>query len=344
MLNYMALTGKEERILKSIKIASENDPSKPEFPADDPKFPATPTYRIEVPGFDNVWLKDESYNPTGTHKDRLAWEIIVTYKDILLAKKRGQIKGNLPEMSIISSGSAATAIQVQLKKYKLPSLRVLVDKKMDNNIVVSLEKAGCKIFKTDLSKKALNSEEILKLTKNETGFDITSSDALDPTTRFYDWLSFEIINSSPDYCFVPFGSGHLYENILNNTKKVVTSRKKDPRFKGNIKKLRDCNFIGATTGDIKSKAEKLYSPHLPFVNFGEQWIRLYRYAGYCGKKSNVYDLNEKYLDMAIKHFEKIGVSAEPSACAGLAMLFQIKKEIPKKSKILIVSTGNTKYV
>lgn len=76
----MALTEKEEAILNSITIESENDPNKPEFPSDKPEFPATPTYKIEVPGFSNVWLKDESYNCTGTHKDRLAWEMIVTYK------------------------------------------------------------------------------------------------------------------------------------------------------------------------------------------------------------------------------------------------------------------------
>src|SRR3989344_5729525 len=103
----MPLSKEEERILKSIKVASENNPNKPEFPADNPKFPATPTYKIKVPGFANVWLKDESYNPTGTHKDRMAWEIVVTYRDFLLAKKEGQIKRPLPSMSIISYGSAA---------------------------------------------------------------------------------------------------------------------------------------------------------------------------------------------------------------------------------------------
>ena len=131
----MALSKKEKHILKSIVVASENDPSRPEFPADNPKFPATPTYRIKVLGFSNVWLKDESHNLTGTHKDRMAWEIIVTYRDFLLAKKRGQIKGPLPAMSIISSGSAAIAIQTQLKRYNLPNLRVLADVSLNPDII-----------------------------------------------------------------------------------------------------------------------------------------------------------------------------------------------------------------
>jgi len=41
-------------------------------------------------------------------------------------------------MSIISSGSAAIAIQTQFKKYKLPDLKVLVDFNTDLKIVEKL--------------------------------------------------------------------------------------------------------------------------------------------------------------------------------------------------------------
>jgi len=340
----MILSRKEEKILKSIVVASENNPSKPEFPADNPKFPATPTYKINVPGFSNVWLKDESHNPTGTHKDRMAWEIVVTYRDFLLAKKRGQIRGALPFMSIISSGSAAIAIQTQFKKYNLPNLKVLVDIRIDPKVLKSMEKIGCEIYETDLSKKSLNWNEILTLTHNPDGFDITSSEALDPTTRFYDWLSYEIINSSPDYCFIPFGTGNLFENVLNINKKEVSTKNHDPRFKGKSEILRRCNFLGATTNNPNSKAEKLYSPHLPFVHFDEQWIRLYRHAGFCGSESSVNLIKDQYLDKAIKIAESQGINCEPSGIAGLALLLQMKNKIPKDKKILIVNTGKTKYL
>jgi hypothetical protein len=339
----MALSDKEEKILKSIVVASENDPGRPEFPADDPKFPATPTYKIKVPGFSNVWLKDESHNPTGTHKDRMAWEIIVTYRDFLLAKKQGQMKGKLPAMSIISSGSAAVAIQTQLRKYDLPNLKVLVDASIDGNVLDAIKKLGCEVYMTDLSKKPFHWKEILDLTHNPDGFDITSSEALDPTTRFYDWMSYEIINSSPDYCLIPFGTGNLFENVLNINKREVSTQNHDPRFRGDLNVLRRCNFLGATTNNPRSKADKLYSPHLPFVHYDEQWIRLYRHAGYCGPKSNVHLIKEQYLEKAIKIAESQGINCEPSGAAGLALLLQMKGRIQKNSKILVVSTGKTKY-
>ena len=340
----MALSEKEEKILKSIVVASENNPNKPEFPADNPKFPATPTFKIEVPGFSDVWLKDESVNPTGTHKDRMAWEMVVTYRDFLLAKKTGQIKKPLPNLSIISFGSAAVAIQTQLKKYNLPNLKVLVDSDIvDSKALKSMKKLGCEVYETDLTKKPFSWEEILILTHNHDGFDITSNEALDPTTRYYDWLSYEILNSSSDYCFIPFGTGNLYENVLNINKREVSTQNHDPRFRGKVEVLRRCNFMGATSNNPRTKADKLYSPHLPFVHFNQQWIRVYRFAGFCGPQSDVYLIKENYLDKAMEIAESQGINCEYSGIAGLALMLQMKSKLPKNKKMLIVSTGKTKY-
>lgn len=339
----MALSTKENKILYSINIGSENDPSKPEFPPEDPKFPATPNYRINVPGFSNVWIKDESQNPTGTHKDRMAWEMVVTYRDFLLAKKESKSTDKLPQMSIITSGSAGIAIQNMLRKFGLPNLKVLVDIDLPEKFVHALERIGCEVYKADLSRKPLNWKEILELTDNPYGIDVTSNEALDPLTRYYDWLSYEIINQSPDFCFIPFGTGNLYENVLKINKKEVISSSHDPRFHGDVEKLKKCNFIGATVNDPKSKADKLYAPHRPFTIFDEQWLKVYLLSGACGEDSNVSILQEKYLNQAIEIAKENGINCEPSGIAGLGMLMQMKERVPKDSKILIVNTGNTKY-
>ena len=339
----MPLTDKESKILYSIRIGSENDPKKPEFPPGNPKFPATPIYKIKVPGFSDVWLKDESKNPTGTHKDRMAWEMVVTYREMLMAKKMGLVKDKLPQMSLITSGAAGFAIQTMLKKYGLPNLKCLVDIDLDERIIHILEKIGCEIYRTDLARKPFHWKEILTLTDNLEGIDITSNDALDPTVKFYDWMSYEIINQSPAFCFLPFGTGNLFENLLNINKKEVLSNFHDPRFSGDIEKLRSCNFIGATVNDPKSKADKLYSPHLPFVHFDEQWIRVYRDMGCCGPESSVHLIQERFLEEAMKIAKAQGIECEPSGIAGLALLLQMQNKIPKDAKILIINTGKTKW-
>ncbi len=338
----MALSELEAEILQSIVVASENDPEKPEFPPGKPKFPATPTYQIKVPWFSNVWLKDESYNPTGTHKDRMAWEIVVTYRKYLQAKRRGKLKGDLPQMSIISSGTAAVAVQTMLRTYNLPNLKVLLDFNINQKIIAGLEKIGCEVYTADLSRAALSWGEILALTHNQDGVDITSDEALGPTTRFYDWLSYELINSSPDFCFIPFGSGQLFENIVNINAIEISATKHDPRFSGDVKVLRQCNFMGATTNFAHSKADKLYSHHLPFAHFNEQWIRNYRIAQSCGQESDVYVVKEPFLIEAMRLARAQKVKAEHSGIAGLALLLQMANQVPKNAKILIVNTGKTK--
>ena len=100
--------------------------------------------------------------------------------------------------------------------------------------------------------------------------------------------------------------------------------------------------MGATVNDPKSAADKLYSPHLPFVHFDEQWIRIYKIEGSCGPNSNVYVVHEKYIDEAMEIAKENNVACEPSGIAGLALMLQMKSRISKDKKILIVSTGKTK--
>ncbi|MBN2331197.1 MAG: PLP-dependent lyase/thiolase [Candidatus Aenigmarchaeota archaeon] len=338
----MALTKAEERTLESIVVPSDDDPDMPEFPPDDPHWPSTPTIKISVPGFSQVFLKDESVNPTGTHKDRMAWEMVVTYRQLLMAKRRGRIK-KLPQMSIITSGSAANAIQSMLRKYGLPNLKALVDHRMDSGVKKALQRIGCEIFETDLSRKVLHKDDILRLTNNEGGIDITSDKSLQPFNVFYDWMSYDIINQNASYVFVPYGTGHLYENIVNTALKEEKASFHDRRFRGDPDTIRRCNFMGATTNNPNTRADKLYSPYLPFVHFDTGWIRMAIENGYIGSKSNALAVQERYFDIALGIAKKNGVGCEPSGIAGLALMIQMKSQLPRKSKMLIVNTGKTKY-
>ncbi len=338
----MTLTQKEQQILKSIVVASVNDPNKPEFPPSNPHWPSTPTRKISVPDFKQVYLKDESVNPTGTHKDRMAWEMVVTYRQLLLSKKKGTIK-ELPQMSIISSGSAANAIQRMLKSYSLPNLKVLIGHKLNSKIKKGLETIGCEIYETDLSKKVLNSEDILKLTDNIGGIDITSDDSLGPYDTFYDWLSYDVVNQGADFIFVPYGTGHLFENITNIAVKEAKSFFHDKRLIVKSSTIKQCNFFGATTNNPASKADKLYSPHLPFVHFDKSWIKLAISKGYIGSKSNVYTVQERFIDKAMKIAKENNITCEPSGIAGLGLMLQMKNKISKNKKILIVNTGKSSW-
>lgn len=82
---------------------------------------------------------------------------------------------------------------------------------------------------------------------------------------------------------------------------------------------------------------------MPFVHFDNQWLKAYKFAAYCGEKSDVLSVQEHFLLQAVDILISQSISIEPSAAAGLALLLQMKEQVPSDSKILIVSTGKTKY-
>jgi len=348
--SFNIITNELQQTYKGIKIPSNNDPNHPEFPPLPyymPKFPASKTFRIDIQGFLNVWLKDESTNPTGTHKDRLAWEVVIKYKSLIQGLK---YKKYLPQMSIISSGSAAIAIQHLLNLYDIPvKLKVLIDKNLNSNIKESIAKIGCEIFETNLSDHLLTSDEIKTLTNNNDGIDITYRETLDPNQdNYYDWMSYEIIQTNPEYCFIPFGTGDLFINVLNIVKMEYFNKfidKHDPRFKGNIDLITKCNFMGASSNKPDTKLDKLYSNFLPSLNEFQKYIKTLKEDYKCvGHRTGFYYVDEKFVNEAIEIGNSLNLNFEPSGLAGLALLLQERKSIPKDAKILIVNTGKTKNV
>lgn len=320
-------------------VPSHNDPEKPEFPPRPfytPKFPGSSTYKIEVPGFTNVWLKDESTNPSGTHKDRMAWEVLIKAK-----------RYNIKEISLISSGSAAVSIQHFLNLYNVPTvLKVLVDDNIKPEIKEHLIKLGCKVYQTDLSKKSLTGKEIKELTENSQGIDITYREILDRyNDNYYDWLSYEILNENPQHCFIPFGTGDLFINVLIIAEREFNNRiyKHDPRFRGDIGVIGNCNFIGATTHTENTRLDKLFSYHLPSLKDYNSYLASLIENNRIGHASGILDVEEEYVEEALSLAAQQKIVCEPSGAAGLALLLQNKNDIPRDDKILIVNTGKTNY-
>ncbi len=338
-----------ERIYQSIQIPSNNNPLKPEFPPKPfftPSFPASKTYKINIPGYSNVWLKDESTNPTGTHKDRFAWEVIIKYKALLESSRQRHFE-RLPQISIISSGGAATAVQNLFNLFNIPmSLKVLLDEKADKSIKDSLQKIGCTIYETNLSDVLLKPEEIKRITENWDGIDITYRETLDPNLdNYYDWLSYEIINEDPEYCFIPFGTGDLFINVLNIVKKEYFNsflHNPDPRYSGSIEKLKNCHFLGATTKNKDSMLDKLYSSFLPTFDEYLKFIKELTSYSCIGGKTSIKQIQESFVKDAIQIATEQNITFEPSGIAGIALLLQVKGHVPTDSKILIVNTGKTK--
>jgi len=96
---------------------------------------------IKTKKYGDITIINESNNPTGTHKDRMALSIAKMYRKIY--RNNSKVR-----LSIISSGSAAYAIQYACKKLQLPSLKVLIDE--ERKEVDILKKIGCEVYTYDL--------------------------------------------------------------------------------------------------------------------------------------------------------------------------------------------------
>ena len=354
---------------------SEVEEEIPEFPYHHASFPATPTIPINLLELKNnkkiskvtlsiiekmfknnkdisstsLWYKDESINPNGTHKDRMAWEIYMWYDNEI--KKQINTPGgkiSLKSLSLISSGSAAFSVQSILRERGLPNLRVLMDTHTNSRLISFLEKSECKVYLEDLEKKEFSSKDILKMTDNENGLDLTYSPIFNTSREvYYDWLAYEVLNQNPNWVFIPFGTGDLYKNILIRNSKELDKKVYSKRFFGDKKILMNCNFMGASSNRKTSKMKMLYSAfqNKTIEHTNNKIIKPLIEKKSCGNLSGVTIVEEKYIDASIEISDYFSINCEPSGISGLALFFQyIDKErltINLNDKIIIINTGKS---
>jgi enoyl-[acyl-carrier-protein] reductase (NADH) len=359
---------------------SEIEEEVPEFPSYHASFPSTPTIPLQMNSLKNIflknkltfsadtskllktffknfnfitdttiWCKDESTNPNGTHKDRMAWEIYLWYENEI--KKQMNTPGkkiSLKSLSLISSGSAAYSVQKVLKNRGLPNLHVLIDRHINKRLIKFLEEQDCKVFPIDLDKKELSSNEILKLTDNIDGVDLTYSPEFKESRKvYYDWLSYEVLNQNPNWVFTPFGTGDLYRNIIIRNSKEMDKKVFSKRFFGDKKILTQCNFMGAASNRKNSKMKMLYSAfqNKTIKNVNDNIVFPLIEKQNCGNNSKVLILEEKYINSAIEIAEHFNITFEPSGLSGLGLFFQMADkrqiEMNQHDKVIIINTGKS---
>ena len=134
-------------------------------------------------------------------------------------------------------------------------------------------------------------------------------------------------------------------NILIIVEREFNNRiyKHDPRFLGDIQKIKQCNFMGATTRDANSRMDKLFSYYLPSLDDYQFYINSLIQNQRIGNLSGILDIDENFIEEALNIARKHSIRCEPSGIAGLALLLQMRDELPVDDKMLIINTGSTIY-
>lgn len=337
----------------------------PIFPLRNPRYPATPCFRIGTISDHVVYLKDESANPTGSHKDRWALEKILEYARIIseYLEKSNFVDSQvvpLPELSLISAGSAAYALQRLLKFFDLPPLRVLIDEtQKDDAYVKLLRSIHAKVYFTDLNHHLLSEKDVMRLTQNSSAI-VTKipPDSLDVTTRdvfesdenrYYDFLVSEILEYKPDHILVPFGTGGLFTNLIRMVAKIKEEGRVDS-FTGQDLRSKDIGIYGFTSLDSGGPFKKLYAKHRPGYEKICDYVEKVVEEGHLRAKSGIFEVhrNEHLIDAMNSASQirdqdqivwKIGI--EPSGVAAWAGYYQYKDEIgiQPNERVVLINTG-----
>ena len=342
-----------ERWSEEIPCYSENDPTNREWKE-------TPIKELDLTkyGYGKVLLKDESVNPTGTIKDRAAWEITTIYRDWAKIIYEDYINGfltkseiqaiKIPSFSLITSGNEGRAVSEAFKRFYLPPPKLIIPSNTDEKIKESVKELRADHYVVDLDSQALTTQDIKIITNNTDGIDLTSLRIFNPEKVFYDWHVFESFNLLPDNIFIPFGSGKLTACYFFWQRKLVADSMHreniDPRLDEQIvarDKIRRINLYAAKPEAYPSIADKLHAPHRPFSIFTDNDCDAVSNLGFSGNKSGIYGISEEPIKKAYKILQQEGVQCEASSAASLALYMDSfdKGFVNSSERSLIINTG-----
>lgn len=331
-----------------------------------PEWRPTPLLRLDLTsnGYGEVLVKNEAdpeSNPTGTIKDRAAWELATLYRDyartLYLKIREGALpkddlkRSPVPTLSLITAGNEGSAIANRFQIHDLPPPRLIVDKKVSKAVLGQLRQLRASVYLVDLSQRALTTEDILRLTDNQNGVDITSVQFIEPQAIFYDWHVHEVFNEMdsnwPNEIYVPYGSGRLMENYLYWQAKSVRNEAAgtpDARLRTKMVTIAGADVLGGEPEKPDSDADKLTAKFKPFLLFKDPDIRGLRNFSFTGEKTGVEKVQEEYIKHGSDILNGYGITAEPSS-DGLALYMQRwdQGQVKPRSKVVVVNTGRGLY-
>ncbi|KKP32784.1 MAG: hypothetical protein A2312_02635 [Candidatus Staskawiczbacteria bacterium RIFOXYB2_FULL_32_9] len=318
----------------------------------------TPVIPVDLSkdGYGKVLIKneaDERSNPTGTIKDRAAWELATLYRDYARAlylkirigtlSKQELEQLTIPRLSLITSGNEGRAVAECFKKNQLPPPKIIVGQDINEKILKEILKLRADVYTTDLSLQ-LTPEDIYAISNNPNGVDITSIRSIEPSSLFYDQHVHESFNENPNEIYVPYGSGRVMENYLTwqvRSMRNDSEGRKDPRLKIPTSKVISMNIFGAEPKNSDSIADKLSAPFKPFLLFKDQDVKAIVNFSFTGRETAKETVAEEQILKAHKILTDQGIKSEPSGSAGLALYIDRYEKglIQDDKKILVVNTG-----
>ncbi len=329
-----------ERLLDTIPQVEHDNPARPEWPPAPQREIDLATY-----GCGAIIVQDESVNPTGTHKARSAHETGPVWHRGWAERMwlSGVDVTPFPTMSIITTGNAGAAIAQAHQQYGLPPIRCLMDRATPASNTDRLIGLGASVYLTDLSVGVLAADDILAMTSNREGLDLTSARIVDRQRTFYDWLAHESFNHFADakngcHILLPYGSGDLFANLLYWQAENLRHGP-DPRLQIPLSTLASINIMAAQPGSPASAARYLTGCK-PFEYFASNDIDGAIRAGLTGSRTGIYAVDEQEIAHGAQTLAQFMRTSE-SGAAGVALYMALweQQAFVRHDDILAINTG-----
>lgn len=342
-----------EQWADNIRPDAMCDPRRPDFW----EWRETPIIKADLGAFSYgvVYIKDEGTNVFGTSKARLAWEAIKPFglqgREIVLQTKPNR---NPTHYSLITNGNSGATLAQMSALHGTPPLNMLIHYDLTERGLEYLKTQHANLFIADLSSRPLSGSEILRLTRNPNGIELTSEFISEAHANLYDWHVHEVFNRAaeinpqgPLSVYVPYGTGRLFENYALWQRRTARNdfyQTKDPRLKTSPESVYRASIRGSAPVDEDSVAQMLTCKFNPYVRVQQVDVQTLLEQGHTGPKTGIVHVDESYIVQAHRIMNRF-VKAEPSAAASLALYMQDfdraleKTGKPPEGIALIVSTG-----
>jgi hypothetical protein len=281
----------------------------------------------------NVKVCYEGNNLTGTHKDRLS---MFTLKNYYIPLIENQLKDPneefvlLPVISTLSSGSGIYSLSTYCDIFGLPQPHSIVDSHIDKSYLYELCTNRSAFYPMSLN-SFIETTQVQTVTENPGGFDLINAEEINgnPMSEAYEELARTVLNENPDFVFVPFGSGSLFNTLLTYAE-------------GYDHKVSIIAVKSAQEQSALSKLDHLGTEH-PAQSFKDDYANTGDYTDVIGIT------DYEFLDAQIK-YDEVRLPTEPSGSASLAGYMQIKQTlngegqpiISDRDKVIVVNTGKCK--
>lgn len=309
------------------------------FPGED-HFNTTPLTKLNLhgEGLGEIFFKEAETSHSLNNVEQLA----LMYREfarVLWMKTQVRPEGvetvPVPRVSLILEDESGAELAEYFRKHNLPAPKFIISSGADQAMIDRLSHARAEIFQIDLGKKKLTTPEILKLTNNVKGVDITSALSEESHNFSYDDFVHEIFNAKPARIYVPMDSGRLRDNLLYWQGQVVSNEEvheTDRRFRASLLSAIRMHVCAGKTESDESNAIT------PFINFSASDIKSIKDFHDTGSHSGTRNVDEDVLDRAVEILEKHGFDMKRSDAAGLALyMMDIESgDLGKNERVMVV--------